>query len=413
MKKFVALCSALILMLSLAVPTTAFAKESADTNEAVETVREYINALGDQDWEGYVNLLPAAQQEDMNLFLADESNRDNYVGVFNIEDAKLVDARSVSSDYCVYSTEYKEKYGSEIQSYVVEVQLKTKEDTMFSCDGITYYLATLVKENGEWKIIEIPQADVRMIQEAYPVLEKDAKTAIENLELRYAGIWKTTDGEVYNVETATSEMLKSKGISPNNATVKQIENIKQSNSLCSREDQFARPDPILVWMASGRYSLSVDFYEYCKTVLYLEWGVNDLHTGAPHPMAALEAGALCVKNRAWYNYHHKEIWTHGCAVANDRDGHYLPGSQYQNPSSTQAINNVGGILIVDSNGNVMNTYFMAGNKNGNGYHGGICYQNGSVYLGNLGYSWENILHYYFDYASNVCPGGPCGFYHYY
>ncbi|MGI5985075.1 MAG: hypothetical protein GXY01_00430 [Clostridiales bacterium] len=41
-------------------------------------------------------------------------------------------------------------------------------------------------------------------------------------------------------------------------------------------------------------------------------------------MAALKAGALCVKNRAWYNYHHPNTWTNGCHVLNNKDGHYLP-----------------------------------------------------------------------------------------
>lgn len=398
MKKTICMILALVMLLS----TAAFAvATSPDELEAVDTVYKFVDAMDNQDWDSYINLLPSDQQEEMQVFI-DNFDSTN-TGVFNILAAEIVSIDEVDVNHSRYTYDYKEKYGDNLKSYLVGINFDVKEDCIYSYDGLSMFFVTVGKENREWKVLEIPRADVSTVESVYPEPTDEILYTVQLQKLREKGIWLNNDNAVLEIEPEAKA---------NVAAISRMNAGSDLTSLAASDDQFTRPTIITVWMARLQQVREVEFYDYCKSVLYTEWGAANLTTGAPHPMAALEAGAQCVKMRAWYNAKHTSTWTHGCMVNNTVDGNYQPG--YQNERTTQAINNVGGIGIQTYDGQVMNTYFMASPSGANGYHGGICGQNGSIWLANnYGYTWEDIIHYYFDYASNVSNGGgACKWFYY-
>jgi len=390
----------MVLMMAMLLSMTAFAADLSSGDQAAEAVYQYVDAMDKQDWETYISLLPADQQEDMQAFVDNYS--DTNLGVFNILSAEIVSIDEVDVNHSRYVYDYKEKYGNDLKSYLVGINFDVKEDCIYSYDGLSMFFVSVGKEDGEWKVLEIPRADVDTMETVFPKATDETLHAIQLQKLRNQGVWLNNSNDVLDIDADAKVST---------AAVMSLNPESDLTAYTANEDQFTRPTIITVWMARSQQIREVEFYDYCKSVLYTEWGAADLTTGEPHPMAALEAGAQCVKMRAWYNSKHTSTWSHGCMVNNTVDGNYQPG--YQHERATQAINNVGGIGIKNFAGNVMNTYFMASPSGSNGYHGGICGQKGSIWLAkNWGYTWQDIIHYYFDNASNVSPGGACSWFYY-
>lgn len=122
--------------------------------------------------------------------------------------------------------------------------------------------------------------------------------------------------------------------------------------------------------------------------------------------AAVIANALAIKMCGW--------WA--------KRGHYFPVGGYDiyygrvaidsvnNASASnqtrirQLVNSMMSYRALSSNNMLFFMNYQAGSYNGNGYHSGEMMQNGSSYLANQGYTWDQILHYYYDNSSLNNPG---------
>lgn len=68
------------------------------------------------------------------------------------------------------------------------------------------------------------------------------------------------------------------------------------------------------------------------------------------------------------------------------------------PSTTSAINVMGGIGLEDATTHAL---FLAHHKAGDcagGQYGGWVYQSGTKCLGDIGYNWDYMMHFYYDYS---------------
>lgn len=391
----------IILVMFYAMVSSVFANNTPiAVDTAQDAIENFVAAMDEQDWNTYLQLLPEDQKDDMEYFLLDNNNITEHLGVLNIVSAQIDSINEIPAGVTVDPSE---------KHFLVGIIFDVYSDTVFSYDGLSYFYVTTVMENDSWKIKAIPRATESQIKSIFNDPIGETAHAIDVIKWRERGVWVNNSNKILQIDSTSPVRM--------NYSVNDTLSASAASLLATTEtdDQFTRPDTLMVWMASrdNPVALEVDFYDYCKSVLYNEWGVNNLSTGEPHPMAALEAGAQCVKMRAWYNYHNTSTWTHNCHVSNTVDGNYQVG--YEHERSTQAVNNVGGIGIKNYSGDVMNTYYYAGSYSSAGTeHGGNCSQLGSVYLAknNPDYTWEDIIHYYFDYASNVCPGGPCSWFEY-
>jgi len=136
----------------------------------------------------------------------------------------------------------------------------------------------------------------------------------------------------------------------------------------------------------------VDFITYVKNVLPNEWSPS-------WPLEALKAGALAAKMVGWYRVYNCKYCNQGFDVSDqDCDQVYRANSAVS--STNSAVSQVAGLgFDRASSGTVFYPSYSAGSYNGSGYHGGQMYQNGTHYLADQGYSYESMVHYYYDNSS--------------
>ena len=117
----------------------------------------------------------------------------------------------------------------------------------------------------------------------------------------------------------------------------------------------------------------------------------------------MKAGAQAVKFVGWYRVYNAKYLGKGYDVKDSTvDQVYKEGTEVA--SCTNAINAVGGIGMENSNNEIFYPSYRAGTSGTAGTkYGGILYQYGSQYLANQGYTYDNILDYYYSY-STVSPG---------
>lgn len=149
------------------------------------------------------------------------------------------------------------------------------------------------------------------------------------------------------------------------------------------------PSKIRVKIRSTGKISTVDFYYYLKNVLPNEW------TALADPMESLKAGAMAVKMYGWYRcYNHKYFGLGFDVYDTIVDQVYKAGSEHVR--STEAINSVAGIAIINTDGLIFETQY---NARAQSKHSGYMSQIGANILAKNGYTWLQICDYYY---SNSC-----------
>lgn len=156
----------------------------------------------------------------------------------------------------------------------------------------------------------------------------------------------------------------------------------------------------------GTTRATIDFTTYLKNVIPNEWYVS-YYSSAP---AYLEAGAMASKMYAWY-YTLQPKWNfapyYADMVDSSDDQNYLATS-YSSLNSTYssyvdaALSTISGEAIVNATGggeeNIFATYYNSGSGS---YHGGTMGATKALSLAQEGYSYKNILRYFYDYCNGA------------
>lgn len=357
-------------------------------------VYDYFNAINNQDWDSVIDY--SADKDDMELFI---KNSDEKIGILSIEDVNVRSLVTVSpKDSINYNSNFT-KYGDLQVGYLVGLDTEVTEETKYFYNGFNLYFILLVQEEGTWGVLEFSQATPELIQSVYSPnarsIDPDILDVLNALEKRKEGVFTNLDGDVLEVNKASQEQLiQENGGSPIISTF-------------IKGNQFDRPDTLRVYLKAG-YVVNVDYYEWTQVVLFQEFGTNFIYNnniygaylGQPLPMSSLEAGAQAVKARGWYGYHFPLAARQGADVSALNDGTYFIGAA-KNQRCTQAINNVSGYLPVSSAWNVFPAQWADNATHTwttQGRYSGQMYQSGTWYLGLNGYSWQDIIHYYYDYS---------------
>lgn len=103
------------------------------------------------------------------------------------------------------------------------------------------------------------------------------------------------------------------------------------------------PSTIRVYFTATKTIKSLDFYTYLKGVLPAEWGPS-------WKAESLRAGAMACKMFAWYRVQVKPRSTTFDIYDDTSDQVYNPAKVYS--TTTQAINDVGGVGLINSSGNL-------------------------------------------------------------
>ncbi len=166
------------------------------------------------------------------------------------------------------------------------------------------------------------------------------------------------------------------------------------------------PTTIRVLRTSGPAAGSVQvvpFHDYVTVVMAAEWGPDD-------PSAALQAGAVAVKQYAWY---HAMVWRGGTAadgscydvVDSSADQIYAPETETPSSSEVSAVDSTWGVSLHKS-GSLFVTHYDAGSglacgQNANGWY---LYQIGAMRCAEQGMTADAILQLYYGPGVEVVGG---------
>ncbi len=158
------------------------------------------------------------------------------------------------------------------------------------------------------------------------------------------------------------------------------------------------PATINVRDSGGTVHKNVNFTSFIKNVCQNEIGNMGYHA------AAIKANAMAIKMAGWWAKVAQYRDTYGADIMYG-DVAYVPGTT-SNASVNSAVNAIIDYRCVSSSATGSKLFFtsyFAGNNDNSGEGSGRLRQNGSNYLANSGYSWREILHYYYDNSSYNNP----------
>lgn len=341
-----------IMIIQFAVPSTQMlAKAQNDGYDIVQSVVEFIN---DEDVINYISLFDSYNQNLMNEYVSDNGTD----GFFQTEHIELLEVKELSYDIGISSAQVSagelENY-TDIQVYYTKEQLQVKATSDVLQNGISYKVYVLGLENGERKIIRISAPTLTIIGEA--------GESFENEHFIQPRALLTLPSTICVYFTKT-------------------ENINYHN----------------------QERANISFNTYLKNVIPIEWTVSR-YSVAP---AYLYAGAMASKMYAWYNTinskrNYAPYYSH--VLDNTNDQGYLATS-YSGLSATyrsyvdSTMSTIGSTAMVTGAGGAEDKLFEAQYRMNSGVaNGGILNESTAWQLAQQGYTYQNILRYFYDYSS--------------
>ena len=211
---------------ALTVSPVVYATDVSAQN-AQDTIREYIEALDNNDWGKIITLSPDCDYQENISFYYSKENAENGVGFHTITSAKLVTAIELDNqdllDY-TNANDYFDTYNA-LKLYLVGVDMLANKESKYFYNGVNFFLVTLGQENGVWKVVLFSQAPATVIESATPILapisddgsyvnSADIEKALNIIRSRYEGVILGSEGRVIETNIASSEQLaEEKGLS--------------------------------------------------------------------------------------------------------------------------------------------------------------------------------------------------------
>jgi len=313
------------------------------TSETPETIiAEDIKAQQNHDLNAYLNLRTNNSISSEQIEVIKNTNKD---GLYpEIDLAKLVRVKQlpdkVSEGVAGHSINLYKTAWPDVRAYYVAIDYKLKKETRWYYNGINYRLYILALDNNKWVIIEASMAPINQIVKAGNSFGGNDETKAANIEKNRVKTGKFTNlkGDVIEDIGATKEQLQQERALNNN----------YSKSAAATLTYYTIPSSVRVYRhATGQVQV-INFYTYLKNVLPNEWVPS-------WPMQSLQAGAYACKMYAWY---HVVVYPKGSnfdVYDDTRDQVYIPGSE--NSFTTQAINNVDGVGMINYYGDLFEAQY--------------------------------------------------------
>ena len=352
MKKFNRILSAFLsLTIIMSLSVSALATDvQMNSNEAM--VVDYLESINSGNWDNWVSYYAPDIQGDYQAFVSNDSNLENNIGILTVSSVDVLTVKKVDNSYApkVYP-ELMKYFSSEstYECYKVDVDITVNEDNGYFSNGISSHLVILVKDNDGWSIGTMLGCPSEL---------NGANALSDSTSRKGYGFFDCGS------EPATIDVMD------NNKTVHPEE----------------------------------PFEEFIVNVTCNEIG------NAGYDTDALKANIIAVKMCGWWAIkaeYRRELY--GCDI---KYGDVAYKSELETTSANtqivrDAVSDLAGWRMVsssDTGGKVFYASYFAGSANTTGKGTGRLRQNGSNYLADsLGYSWKDILHYYYDNSSYNNP----------
>lgn len=157
MKLKILLACMLFILILVGGIIISWSKKEENANDPKAVINKLFTSINQKDWDTYVDLHADINKNNYIRFLNNPANKKNEQALFNIKSAKVEEIQLLPDILVSGITklfQYKENY-SEVQSYLVGIDFKVKNENKYHFNGVNYRLIVLVKENNEWKVIEM------------------------------------------------------------------------------------------------------------------------------------------------------------------------------------------------------------------------------------------------------------------
>ena len=385
-KVLIVIVTAIVLCFSVHVRASGVGnKESAQ-----EIVNEYFSLIGN-DWDKFAELYTNEQINSFKIYLENEKNIREYVGVLNVRKAKLIE--SIEIKYDDVKDMIDEDYtGKKIKIFAVGADYDVYEDTKYFSEGIIYNFLILEEQNGQWRVNTLMQiADPSLLKMKGYHFQSDYNITENIMEARENGYLVNGKGKVFS-----------------DINEKEIDGSLVDEYAILNKRTVPTDDTTISYgtYKNGVYQnrKSIKFHDYCKGV-----SAGEVR-GKSFDGTARKAVDIAIKTYTW---HYKIVPidpTHSVDIKNTMQS-YKPEKISENKKVTSDYNAVKNIWMESYKGNIFAAGYGAGDYNSSGKNGGRLMQNGCRYLvDKKKYSFYQCLHYYYDYSIDGSTGGPLRFF---
>ena len=385
-KVLIVIVTAIVLCFSVHVRASGVGnKESAQ-----EIVNEYFSLIG-IDWDKFADLYTNEQINSFKIFLENEKNIREYVGVLNVRKAKLIE--SIEIKYDDVKDMIDEDYtGKKIKIFAVGADYDVYEDTKYFSEGIIYNFLILEEQNGQWRVNTLMQiADPSLLKMKGYHFQSDYNITENIMEARENGYLVNGKGKVFS-----------------DINEKEIDGSLVDEYAILNKRTVPTDDTTISYgtYKNGVYQnrKSIKFHDYCKGV-----SAGEVR-GKSFDGTARKAVDIAIKTYTW---HYKIVPidpTHSVDIKNTMQS-YKPEKISENKKVTSDYNAVKNIWMESYKGNIFAAGYGAGDYKSSGKNGGRLMQNGCRYLvDKKKYSFYQCLHYYYDYSIDGSTGGPLRFF---
>lgn len=363
----------LILVICILISNITFA-ECAYTNssDASSIVYKAVEAINNKAYVEFSNYFIQSEKEIFDGFFVQTENRKNNIGLFNVNTTSIKEIMEVPDILCSKWTNISDMKNSfdDLHCFVVGMDCNVAKEDKYFYNGINYELFIVGNIEGQWKIIELSQAPMDIINSlGYSFGSQDEKDAVKIIKARYKGNYINKSGELLG----TNRNCKS-------------DNNKDSDVVYYVPGELIPPSTIDIYLTETDTKVTKDFYYYIKNVLPNEW------TASTDPMESLKTGAMCVKMYGWFHTIYPKAAAVGCDVYDDTSCQvYVAGTEYWR--STDAIDSISSIGITNSTGDLFETAYL---QTYSGTYGVVSQLGANSLATNNNYTYIEILRYYYD-----------------
>lgn len=340
------------------IPITSFALEKSEVYNSTTTIDyktlspneqliyDSFNSINNGDWSKWASYYSPAVRGSYLNFATTESNKNNNIGILTVNAVDVLDIQKVDNAIAPKYPELETYFQTgNYECYKVAMDLSVNENTKYFNNGYQERLVILVKENNVWGI---------------------------GASCRYA--FTQTRGVGYGFLTGDVDNP------PSTITVDQ-----HDNSTWSAPSVIGDP-------------IDVDFNDFVENVVCGEIGNLSYNSNA---VKAITVSDIMF---SWWCVLGSYRDTYGCDIVGGYDVAFSPDRDVTSfPSSVRtSIASALGNYVVSSGGK----FFSVGANNFTGYDyagSGHVVQSGANALAGLGYTWQEILHYYLDNSSYNWP----------
>lgn len=394
-KKVIAYVLAIGMMLT-GMQTIALANEDVlflyDDEQAKGVVVDLFDAANNQNWDKYAELMCNSEKAYYEYYFSDSELVD---GIKQIRSANLLNVYYVENELAKEEWLTEEypilKNSSETYSFIAQAECTVGEENKYFFEGVNYFFVVLCVEEGELRVVQFNRP-------SYDLLTKVVEPKLYKDDVKYedkmAGIKVIECAEKGLIVNAQMEELTDgfELVTIENNTV--INNKVSARSLSdfpklSHYSTYSYPTSIRVKMnkTGNGQIVKVNFTTYLKNTLPNEW------MGSWNS-EALKAGAYCVKMVGIYRVL-KPVSSSGGYDVTQSTQYYKPNSAYSTTSA--AIDSIKNYGMADTYGLLFYPEYRSGTSGVIGTKAsGIMQQYGSQALAKKGYTYKQILNYYYS-----------------